>query len=43
MYEHEAVCCTCQKREHSVMLIIIIILMHNIVYQSISVETKFND
>ena len=43
MGEHEAVSCTYQKREHSVMLIIIIILMHIIAYQSISVETKFND
>ena len=41
--EHEAVSCTYQKREHSIMLIIIIILMHIIAYQSISVETKFND
>ena len=41
--EHEAVSCTYQKREHSVMLIIIIILMHIIAYQSISVEAKFND
>ena len=43
MGEHEAVSCTYQKREHSVMLIIIIILMHIIAYQSISVEAKFND
>ena len=43
MGEHEAVSCIYQKREHSVMLIIIIILMHIIAYQSISVETKFND
>ena len=43
MGEHEAVSCTYQKREHSVMLIIIIILMHIIAYQSISVETKFNN
>ena len=43
MGEHEAVSCTYQKREHSVMLIIIIILMYIIAYQSISVETKFND
>ena len=43
MGEHEAVSCTYQKREHSVMLIIIIILIHIIAYQSISVETKFND
>ena len=43
MGEHEAVSCTYQKREHSVMLIIIIILMHIIAYQSISVENKFND
>ena len=35
MGEHEAVSCTYQKREHSVMLIIIIILMHN--YYSLSV------
>ena len=38
MGEHEAVSCTYQKREHSVMLI-----MHIIAYQSISVEAKFND
>ena len=43
MGEHEAVSCTYQKREHSVMVIIIIILMHIIAYQSISVEAKFND
>ena len=43
MGEHEVVSCTYQKREHSVMLIIIIILMHIIAYQSISVEAKFND
>ena len=43
MGEHEAVSCTYQKREHSVMLIIIIILMHIIAYQSISVEAKFSD
>ena len=43
MGEHEAVSCTYQKREHSVMLIIIIILMHIIAYQCISVEAKFND
>ena len=43
MGEHEAVSCTYQKREHSVMLIIIFILIHIIAYQSISVEAKFND
>ena len=43
MGEHEAVSCTYQKREHSVMLIIIIIIMHIIAYQFISVEAKFND
>ena len=43
MGEHEAVSCTYQKREYSVMLIIIIILMQIIAYQSISVEAKFND
>ena len=43
MGEHEAVSCTYQKREHSVMLIIIIILMRIIAYLSISVEAKFND
>ena len=37
MGKHEAVSCTYQKRKHSVMLIIIIILMHIIAYQSMSV------
>ena len=43
MGEHEAVSCTYQNREHSVMRIIIIILMRISAYQSISVEAKFND
>ena len=33
MGEYEGVSCTYQKREHSVMLIIIIILIHIIAYQ----------